>query len=280
MKLYFILHQDKSEEEISALQSFLREEAAAGREKSYLVVTDDTVLCSLCSELRIPAVGVAPKKEILFDLEFDAGSIPKALYLVADPEQVEDEDYYRMWKRLRGESLIAGETKRCILRESKIEDAEPLTELFASVTKADGTKVPFTDAEAGRSFLKDYIQNQYAVMEFGIWSVIEKKSGAVIGWAGLSLWGESGHEECEDGYNLSYGIRPAYRGKGFATEVGAEILRIGFEEYGMERIDCEVLPSNEASLAVGQNLAASGRFTCHSDTAPEKTVFRFYKTET
>lgn len=276
MKLYFILTSEKTSDEVLAFSDFIRAEHACGKGRDYLVVTDSSKLCAVCTELGIPAAGVMQAEEIFFEQEFEFGTFPGAEYLIVEPEEVEDAEYYRIWKRLRGESLIVGETKRCILRESETRDADALASIFASVQEGTHTKVPFKSTEEGIEFLKDYIGNQYKIFGFGNWSVIEKKTGKVIGWAGISLWEEGPRDENGE-YNLSYVIAPGCRGQGIASEVCTEILRMGFEKYDIDRICVRVADGNAASLGVCDKLHRNVPYPCEKRSANHKTEYRFEK---
>lgn len=276
MKLYFILTSEKTNTERTMFSDFIKAESAAGKGREYLVVTDDSELYRQCAGLGIPSVGVLSPEEIMTELEFDRCSFPGAEYLVAEPNQVEDDEYYRIWKRLRGESLIVGETTRCILRESKTEDVGVLAAIFASVKDDDLTKVPFTETETGVGFLEDYIQNQYKVLDFGNWTVVEKRTGKIIGWAGLSLWDGEGEEEV--GGNLSYIIASDYRGHGYGTEVSTEILRLGFEKYDMKSICVIVSDRNAASRGVCEKLMKTVSYNCRVIGKQDKTIFVFSST--
>jgi RimJ/RimL family protein N-acetyltransferase len=70
-------------------------------------------------------------------------------------------------------------------------------------------------------------------------------TGAVIG--GCRLWIESApHREGSIGYSLA---RAAW-GQGYATELAAGLLRLGFETLGLHRIHAIAEPENAASARV------------------------------
>jgi ribosomal-protein-alanine N-acetyltransferase len=79
---------------------------------------------------------------------------------------------------------------------------------------------------------------------FGMWAVVEKESGSLLGHAGLQMLEHTG--EVEVAYYLG---RPAW-GKGIATEVGAACIRYGFETLGLRQIVAVVRPENSASQKV------------------------------
>ncbi len=79
---------------------------------------------------------------------------------------------------------------------------------------------------------------------FGMWAVVEKETGNLIGHAGLQMLEHTG--EVEVGYYLG---RPAW-GKGIATEAGAACIRYGFETLRLRQIVAVVRPKNSASQKV------------------------------
>jgi RimJ/RimL family protein N-acetyltransferase len=92
---------------------------------------------------------------------------------------------------------------------------------------------------------------------FGLWAAMEKSSGHVLGFVGLThpLWNPELSAEVEVGWRL----RRSAWGRGLATEGGAAALRSGFEVLGLDEIIAIVDPQNGASLAVTLKLGMSPR---------------------
>lgn len=76
-----------------------------------------------------------------------------------------------------------------------------------------------------------------------------RETGEVIGDAAL-LWVSERHGTGEVGFVL----KPEFQGQGYATEMAAEMLRMGFEEAGMHRIIGRCDARNVASWAVLKRL--------------------------
>ena len=53
-----------------------------------------------------------------------------------------------------------------------------------------------------------------------------------------------------DGSEIGYVINPKYHGKGIATEVVGRVIRYGFENLSLERIEGKFMIENEASRRV------------------------------
>lgn len=79
---------------------------------------------------------------------------------------------------------------------------------------------------------------------FGLWAVIRKEDEGLIGFCGFWRFEEG------SGFELVYGISPAYWGRGYATEAARTAIRHGFEEVGLDRIRASADSPNAASLRV------------------------------
>lgn len=92
---------------------------------------------------------------------------------------------------------------------------------------------------------------------FGLWAAMEKSTGHVLGFIGLShpLWNPELSAEVEVGWRL----RRSAWGRGLATEGGAAALRAGFEHVGLEEVIAIVDPQNVASVAVTRKLGMTLR---------------------
>jgi ribosomal-protein-alanine N-acetyltransferase len=91
---------------------------------------------------------------------------------------------------------------------------------------------------------------------FGLWAVIRKEDGELIGFCGFRSL--EGTPEIE----LLYGISPPYWGIGLATEAARAAIRYGFEGAGFDRILGITDTENEASRRVLEK--AGMRFEKHA----------------
>ena len=80
-------------------------------------------------------------------------------------------------------------------------------------------------------------------------AVVERDTGALIGDVVL-MWHSREHRAGEIGYVLN----PDYFGNGYATEAGAALLRLGFDELGLHRIVGRLDARNTASARVLERL--------------------------
>ncbi|AKJ15450.1 GCN5 family acetyltransferase [Streptomyces incarnatus] len=74
-------------------------------------------------------------------------------------------------------------------------------------------------------------------------SVVELDGGTLVGTA--TLWGIDNHNRSA---HIGLGLRPAYRGKGYGTDVVAVLCHYGFVVRGLQRLQIETLSDNAAML--------------------------------
>jgi [ribosomal protein S5]-alanine N-acetyltransferase len=134
------------------------------------------------------------------------------------------------------------ETERLILRDLLPTDAEGMFELDSDpeVHKYVGRK-PVQVIEESRKVI-DIIRAQYDTNGIGRWAVIEKATGAFIGWSGLKLMTTeiNGYTNYLD---LGYRFIKRYWGKGYATETALASIQFAWSElkatdvYGIADVD-------------------------------------------
>ncbi len=103
-------------------------------------------------------------------------------------------------------------------------------------------------------------------IEWRMWGIIEKESQKVIGDAGFHNWVVE-HDRSEVGYRLF----ETYRNKGYMTEAMQKIIKFGFQELKLNRIEACISPDNWPSrrLAEKLNFTQEGILREHYRT-PEK----------
>ena len=83
---------------------------------------------------------------------------------------------------------------------------------------------------------------------FGVWAVVERRTGDVIGDAGFGILEPTGDVE------LGYTLARAYWGRGYATEAAAACLDAGLAHIAAPRIVAVVDVDNAASLRVAEKI--------------------------
>lgn len=156
------------------------------------------------------------------------------LYLVTDPEDADEKLLEGAVRRHLGLPWLIGETSRLLIREFSKHDpveteADSLTgdseEIFSSLLKRNA-----------------YIDHQYRFCECGIWAVLDKKTGEIVGKAGLT-----------DG-ELSYHIYKPFRGRRYALECCEKILDYARTELELSEVFIKVRKENAPSIYLAEKL--------------------------
>lgn len=137
------------------------------------------------------------------------------------------------------------ETKRLILRKMTLADAQ---DIFEYASDPEETKYAewhyHKSIEDSISFLKSVIQ-KYENKEVSEWGIILKENNKFIGTCAY-LWWQPAHNRAEIGYALSR----KYWGKGLMTEAIKEVIKFGFEQMQLNRIEGRCIVENFASQRV------------------------------
>lgn len=206
---------------------------------SVLYITDCNQIVALLQERRLPILGF---------LHEGGDSLPGVAYLMESPEELELQYAERVYRRYREIPWDILETERCILRETVPEDVDAFYEIYQHPDITKYTEDLYPDKEQERAYIQEYIEKVYRYFEFGVWTVILKETGEIIGRAGFSV--REGYELPE----LGYVIGVPWQGRGLAYEICSAILRYGKEEYAFDCVQTLVDSENTASLALCHKL--------------------------
>lgn len=169
-------------------------------------------------------------------------------YAMMHPLELDAEYFELIYRRLRRLPWDILETERCTLRESTVADVPAFYEIYKEPSITAYMENLFPTPEEENAYMEDYIDKVYAYYDFGVWTVLEKATGQVIGRAGLSY--REGFTEPE----LGFVIGVPWQGQGLAYEVCSAILDYGRRVLDFERVQVFVEPGNEASLALCRKL--------------------------
>lgn len=163
-------------------------------------------------------------------------------------EETDGEYFERVYKRGKGEPWEILTTPRCRLRETVPEDVDWFYEIYAEPSVTAYMEDLYEDPEEEKRYVLNYIEKMYGFYGYGMWTVLEKESGRIIGRAGLSH--REGFEEPE----LGFVIGVPWQGQGIAGEVCEAILKYGEERLQFTAIQALVKKENKASIAVCKRL--------------------------
>ena len=136
-------------------------------------------------------------------------------------------------------------TERLILRPFDSDDLDAVHAYVSDpevMTYMGGTQT----REWVRGFLK-WHDNYRAEHGYGLWAMVERASGDVVGDAGVMALGGSSSIA---GHRLRYMVNRAYWGRGYATEAAHASLDFAFRELGVEEVKAITHPDHQASQHV------------------------------
>lgn len=174
-------------------------------------------------------------------------------YILESPEGTSAEYFERVFRRYAGLPWSILETERLYVRESTEEDVEAFYEIYKAPEVTRYTEGLLEYAVSERAYIREYIEKVYAYFEFGVWTVILKESGEIIGRAGISV--REGYNEPELGYVLGV----PWQCKGLAKEVCEGILKYAKEELEITQLQVLIQEGNEASIKLAKKLGFKKR---------------------
>ena len=155
----------------------------------------------------------------------------------------------RVLKRRNGVPWNILYTERTMVREITLDDLDELYALYDGEGITDYTE-PLYERQKEEAYTSSYIAYMYYYYGYGMWIVRDRKTGALVGRAGIEHR-DIGNEVLME---LGYLIGKQYQKKGYATEVCEAILAYAKEEIGINELHCFIHPDNHASLHLAKKL--------------------------
>lgn len=225
--------------EESALEIIDKE--AGAYERQLLVLTDSPSMAQHCADWKIPYGVVLCKGN-------QEASFPQGAYCMESLMDVEHEYLERIYQRGKGLPWTIEETERLIIREITKADVPRLYELYAEEEITRYMESLFPTLQEEEEYTENYIKNVYQFYGYGIWVLIEKASGKLIGRAGLEY-----HDDFE-GLELGFMLGKEYWHRGYAYEACQAVLAYGVEELEQQSYRALVHIENEASQKLCERL--------------------------
>ncbi|MEE0967924.1 MAG: GNAT family protein [Clostridia bacterium] len=136
-------------------------------------------------------------------------------------------------------------TERLILRKMITDDAE---DMYEYASRNDVTEYltwfPHPDKEYTRDYL-EYLGTRYRVGDFFDWAVTLSESGKMIGTCGFTSF-----DYTNDCAEMGYVLNPKYRGNAIMPEALHALMKFGFENLPLHRIEAKFIEGNHASRRV------------------------------
>lgn len=179
--------------------------------------------------------------------------LSQTAYAVEDPHALNMDVYERVYRREKGIPWDILETKRCLVREMIPEDGEAFEKIYQDPEIQRYMEDFHGDKEGEAAYIREY-RHHYRFYEYGVWSIILKETGEVIGRAGFLQASTTAEGMADDLPYLGYMIGTPWQGRGIAYEVCKAILDYGREELGFEQVALLVDKDNEASIGLADKL--------------------------
>lgn len=135
-------------------------------------------------------------------------------------------------------------TARLLLSKMSRADQADLERMYA-----DPAVMATLGGVRSAAWVADYIDKQIAHWDehgFGFWTLRDPATGEFIGRGGLRYATIDNKVEIEVGY----GLMRAFWGRGLATELATESVRVAFDELHLPELVCFALLTNGASRRV------------------------------
>lgn len=201
-----------------------------------LILTDRQDIVDLAWRKHIACVGYEPPgtKQML----------SRVRTVVQGLEGVNAGFLEKVYQRHWGIPWMLAETKRLVIRESVPEDFDRFYEIYQEPGMTAYMPGLTKCREKERKAFLAYIHEMYSFYEYGLWTVVEKFSGRVIGRAGLENGTYRGEPVLEIGYMLS----GKYQKRGYGLEAVKAVTDYGFLVLGAKTIYAFIDEKNRDSL--------------------------------
>lgn len=221
-------------------------------------------LSVICSELTDKGYYVLPYRHAYNREEIFESN--RYFYIAEQLEEMDYESLDMAYRRLAGLPWTIITTKRCVIRETTTDDVDAFYQIYKEAAITEYMEDLYSDRNEEIAYIQDYIKKVYHFYGYGMWTVVEKKNGQIIGRAGIS-W-----QEGFDLPELGFVIGVPWQRKGYAYEVCTAILRYAKEELGMERVQALVMKGNEKSAGLCEKLG----FVCEDEVCLEGIMYLQY----
>lgn len=140
------------------------------------------------------------------------------------------------------------ETERLFLREFKIQDASKLALVLSNPESMKYYPHPFSKKEVDNWI--NWNLDNYKKYGFGLWAVILKASGELIGDCGITMQ----KVEDETFPEIGYHIRKEFCHNGYASEAAKACMAFAFEQKGFSKMFSYMKSDNVPSRGVAEKI--------------------------
>lgn len=194
--------------------------------RNTVIVTNNSILAQGIQEAGICCIG--------YQEEQDSRFFKGAEFVLTSFEEPDPTFFANALRRFQGITAVIAETDRLVVRESCEEDFASLYRISRENDINCYAETMSENYEEEKEKFLAYTDWAYNYFGYGLWTVLEKKTGAVIGRCGLNPVTDDISPQGR--IELGYLIGKDYRRRGYAWEACLKIL-----EYGFETLECPVV---------------------------------------
>ena len=154
----------------------------------------------------------------------------------------------KLWKK-RFQHIPVLQTPRLYLRRMTPHDAADMYD-YARLPQV--TEYLLWRPHPSKAYTAQYlsqIQADYRAGRFFDWGIIDRQSDRLIGTCGFTTLDFANFVG-----EIGYVLHPAFSGRGLATEAATEVMKFGFYEIGLHRVEAHYMAENMQSLRVMERL--------------------------
>lgn len=146
-----------------------------------------------------------------------------------------------------------------------VGDLPHLYELYQTLSDCPYVE-PLYEYEDEKAFTIKYIENMYGFFGYGLWLVLDKKTGELVARAGIENRSIDG-QNCQE---LGYLVKKSWQGKYVAWEVMNHIVDIAKDRFGLEELYICTVKTNNPSIQLALKLG----FTLYAGDTDGMNIYR------
>ena len=215
--------------------------------------------------------GFLPYRKLVFDTQIGSKE-PGILRLLINHNKDIVFNFSHPGTLIYGKKFIL-ETGRLILREMVDEDYDDLKKVISDPENMNYYSAPYDDEGVSRWL--NWCKDCYQKYGFGLWAVVLKKTGEMIGDCGISM------QMIDDEYRpeIGYHLRKDYHQQGIGKEMTRAVKDYFFNNYNYDEVYSYMNKDNVASYKTAEANGMSFLHNYITKSGEECRVYRITKEE-